>query len=112
MLLRTLVNLVNFGILAVVVVVLLRYPADAGSAFYLVLGWMIGSLILIYGPWGSRRVGGGPAPAPGAPTRDVPLPGAPAPPPRTALPFCIYCAAPLPVGATKCPACGHATVHV
>ena len=111
MLLRTLLTLVNLGAIAVAIVVLLAYPAYSGPAFYLLLGWMFGSMVLVYGPWGNRQVGRGRPPT-------APLPSgsgaaaAPTVPSPAEIPFCIYCAAPLPSGATFCPACGHRATHV
>jgi hypothetical protein len=103
-LLRTLVTLVNFGTIAVAIGLLLAFPHFVGVAFYIILGWMIGSLALVYGPWSNRRVGrgaAGPTSTPSTAPVSTPLPS-------TDLGFCIYCAAPLPKGAARCPACGHA----
>jgi hypothetical protein len=106
--LRTLVSLVNLGIIAVALGVLLLYPQYAGIAFYALLGWMIGTLVIAYGPYGSRRVGSSgttPPPFPSSPTG----PAAPIPSGHD-FGFCIYCAAPLPAGARLCPSCGHRVV--
>jgi hypothetical protein len=114
MLLRTLVNLVNLSVLAVVIVLLLLYPQYAGEAFYLILGWVLGSLILIYGPLGNRPIGAAHAVSSSAPAAGSPFPSKPTPRPSAPgeIPFCIYCAAPLPPGAAQCPACGHRAVPV
>ncbi len=115
MLVRTLLTLVNFAIFGVVIGVVLVYPQFDAVAFYFLLGWMVASFALFYLPIASRRVGGAPA----APTTQGPLPtgssptagAAPAVPataPASSLSFCVYCAADLPAGATRCPACGHA----
>ncbi len=118
MLLRTLLTLVNLVAIAVAIVVLLAFPSYAGPAFYLLLGWMFGSMILVYGPWGNRQVGASrpSAPLPSATPAASATPGTsptPAPTPAPAeIPFCIYCAAPLPSGATFCPACGHRATHL
>jgi hypothetical protein len=106
MLLRTLLTLVNLGTIAVAIGVLLAYPQYAGVAFYILLGWMVGSLILVYGPWANRHVGRRSSTSSGSaganPTGGArPLP--------SNLGFCIYCAAPLAPGSSTCPACGHAT---
>jgi len=108
MLLRTLLTLVNLATIAVAIGVLFAFPQYAGVAFYLLLGWMIGSLVLVYGPWANRPVGrrsaSGPAPASAVPRpSSSPLP--------SDLGFCIYCAAPLAPGTPTCPACGHASPH-
>jgi hypothetical protein len=103
MLLRTLVTLVNLGTIAVALGILLVYPQYAGIAFYVLLGWMLGTLVLAYGPYANRQIGARPvtgAPGPsGSPLASVPS--------GHDVGFCIYCAAPLPVGAPICPACGH-----
>ncbi len=105
MLVRTLLTFVNLGAIAVAIGVLLAYPSYAGPAFYLLLGWMFGSMIIVYGPWGNRQVGSGRAPAPStSPAPAGPLATTPA---STEIPFCIYCGAPLASGAAICPACGH-----
>lgn len=106
MLLRTLLTLVNLATIAVAIGVLFAFPEYAGVAFYVLLGWMIGSLVLVYGPWANRQVGrrtsAGPAPPASVPrTTSGPL--------ASDLGFCIYCAAPLAPGIRTCPACGHAT---
>jgi hypothetical protein len=117
MLVRTLLTLVNFAIFGATIGLVLLYPQYDTVAFYFLLGWMVSSFALFYLPVANRRVGGaagtsaapGPLPsgapaAPGAPS----APSAPAAPPVASLGFCVYCAAPLPVGTTRCPACGHA----
>lgn len=106
--LRTLLTLINFGTIGAAVVVLLVYPQWAGYAFYLLLGWMFGSLVLIYSPWASRPVGrpnppvGSTAPGTGGPLGSTP------PAHSSALGFCVYCAAPVEPGTARCPACGRA----
>jgi hypothetical protein len=106
MILRTLLTMVNLVTIAVAIGVLFAFPKYAGVAFYVLLGWFIGSLVLVYGPWANRPVGRrrttAPAPAfPSPRTGPGPLP--------SDLGFCIYCAAPLAPGTPTCPACGHAT---
>jgi len=111
MIFRTLLTLVNLSTFAAAIAVLLVFPQYSAYAFYFLVGWMVASLVLFYQPWASRPIGAGaPAPGPGPaaapafPSAPAPVAGAPAPPP---LDFCIYCAAPLAVGSTKCAACGH-----
>jgi hypothetical protein len=107
MILRTLLTTINLATIAVAIIVLYEVPKYAGVAFYVLLAWMIGSLVLIYGPWANRPIGRRNASGPSAP-----LPGS-APPSRlpSDLGFCIYCAAPLAPGAPTCAACGHAAPH-
>lgn len=105
MLLRSLLIMVNLTTIVAAIVVLHDFPQYAGAAFYVLVGWMVGSLVLLYGPWANRplnsfRTG---AATPGTPAT-APLPSAVAP---SDIPFCIYCAAPLPLRAPVCPACGH-----
>jgi hypothetical protein len=99
-------TLVNLTTIAIAIGVLLAYPQYAGIAFYILLGWMVGSLVLLYGPWANRPVGRrsptGTGPPPTAPqSGSRPLP--------SDLGFCIYCAAPLAPGTPTCSACGHST---
>lgn len=112
MLLRTLLTFVNLGAISAAILVLLAYPKYDGPAFYILVGWMFGSMVLVYGPWGNRTVGSARATPPSTPLASSPGFG---PRPSSApaeIPFCIYCAAPLAPGATLCPACGHRATHV
>jgi hypothetical protein len=115
MLLRTLLTFVNLVAIAVAIVVLLAFPRWDGPAFYLLIGWMFGSMVLVYGPWGNRQVGSARRTATPVPASPLPsggtAPAATASPP-TELGFCIYCAAPLPPGAPACAACGHRAAHL
>lgn len=110
--LRTLLTLVNFGTIAAAVVVLIAYPGLAPYAFYVLLGWMFGSLALIYSPWASRPVGGT-SRSPGALTSgSAPAaPAGPAPEHSSSIGFCLYCAAPIEPGTARCPSCGRALPH-
>jgi hypothetical protein len=107
MILRTLLTMVNLLTIAVAIGVLFAFPKYAGVAFYVLLGWFIGSLILVYGPWANRPIGRKRSAGPATPVvRPV---GAGSGPLPSDLGFCIYCAAPLAPGTPTCPACGHAT---
>jgi hypothetical protein len=106
MILRTLLTLVNLVTIAIAIAVLFAFPSYAGVAFYVLLGWFIGSLVLVYGPWANRPVG---RRQPAAPARTSAPSGATSRPLPSDLGFCIYCAAPLAPGTPTCPACGHAT---
>jgi hypothetical protein len=107
MILRTLLTMINLATIAVAIVVLYEFPKYAGAAFYVLLAWMIGSLVLIYGPWANRPIG---RRAAGAPAPTTALRSSAGRPPAD-LGFCIYCAAPLAVGASTCAACGHSAAH-
>jgi len=108
--LRTLLLMVNMTTIVAAIVILREYPQYVGTANYLLLGWLVGSLVLLYGPWGSRPIGSARSAAgTSAPTAATPLPSAS---PPSDIPFCIYCAAPLTSRAPVCPACGHRTPYL
>jgi hypothetical protein len=107
MILRTLLTMINLATIAVAIIVLYELPKYAGVAFYVLLAWMIGSLVLIYGPWANRPIGR--RSVGGSPSGSTPLSTTGRLP--SDLGFCIYCAAPLAPGAPTCAACGHATSH-
>jgi hypothetical protein len=104
MLFRTLLTCINLTTIAVAILVLYEFPQYAGVAFYVVLGWMIGSLVLLYGPWANRQVGRRTPPPSSFPSSGTPARARPLP---SDLGFCIYCAAPLAPGSSTCAACGH-----
>ena len=54
MLLRSLLIMVNLTTIVAAIVVLHDFPQYAGAAFYVLVGWMVGSLVLLYGPWANR----------------------------------------------------------
>ncbi len=114
MIVRTLLTIVNFTIFGITIGVVLVFPQFDNVAFYFLLGWMVASFTLFYLPVARRRVGG-PAPPENGTTPLSPSgnpPTAPSVPPSASpLGFCIYCAAPLPLGASICPTCGHAVAH-
>jgi hypothetical protein len=115
MLVRTWLSFANVGVLAAVLVVWFAHPAFAEYALYGCLGWFLLAFVLMYSSWGSRPAGTRPRPlagAAGAAPSGVPGPsGSPAGGALASAPpldFCIYCATSLPVGADRCPSCGHA----
>ena len=113
---RTLLTFVNFGTIAAAIVVLLAFPQFASIAFYVLLGWMVGSIVLLYGLRSSRPML---SPTPGSPgtttgatiSADVPLASAASGQHSSALGFCLYCAAPVSPGTMRCPACDHPLPH-
>jgi hypothetical protein len=109
--LRTLLTFVNFGMIGLAVVVLLAYPQWAGDAFYLLLGWMFGSFVLIYSPWGARPVGGSTATPSISVSPDAPLSASSGHEHASSIGFCMYCAAPLEPGTARCPSCGRSLPH-
>jgi hypothetical protein len=111
---RTLLSFVNLAVIAGTVVVWFEFPALAQVALYVLLGWMFVTFVVMYSPWGNRRVTtaanepGAAAPSPfGAP---LPTVGSAPARPAAPLDFCVFCGTAVPVGAPRCPACGHAVV--
>ncbi|MCI4368930.1 MAG: zinc ribbon domain-containing protein [Thermoplasmata archaeon] len=107
MLLRTLLTIVNLGILVAAILAWVFDPAVSGYLFYGLLFWFIASIFIGRLPEMNRRVlesrpswAGSPPPAPGAP-----LPSAPA---GTELGFCARCGANVASGTVVCPSCGRA----
>jgi hypothetical protein len=102
MLARTALSLVNLGVLSATLTVWFLLPHYSTYALYGCLAWVVIAFALMYSAWGNRPLGttGGA----GAGLRGSDGSGGSRPP----LDFCIYCATTLPVGASRCPACGHA----
>jgi hypothetical protein len=108
--LRAVLTLVNFATIAAAIAVLFVFPQYASIAFYVLLGWMFGSLVILYHPASNRTVGS--APAGGATiASDAPLVSATNGQHSSSIGFCMYCAAPVTPGTTRCPACGHSLPH-
>jgi hypothetical protein len=108
--LRTVLTFVNFGTIAAAVAVLFLFPQYASIAFYVLLAWMFASLAILYHPASRHPVG---ASAPGAPPApgDAPLASSTSGQHSSSLGFCMYCAAPVAPGTTRCPSCGHSLPH-
>lgn len=110
-----LLTAINFATILAAVVVLLEFPVYAPIAFYVLLGWMVGSLLILYHPRSSppastsTAASGAPGPG-GGPlvASEPPLLSTMSGQHSSALGFCMYCAAPVTPGTTRCPACGHA----
>jgi len=107
---RTVLSLLNLAAMTATFVVWLAFPRFAEYALYLALGWIVVASTLLYASWAARPMampdsGGGSA-GPSGSGPAVPLASS-----RTTsdppIGFCIYCANDLPVGADRCPACGH-----
>ena len=100
MLLRTALSLVNLAALSATLVVWLALPAYSGIALYACLGWVMVAFGVMYSRWGNRPIGrrAGGLTAEGA-----------APALGGGVGFCVFCAANLAPGATRCPDCGRAT---
>jgi hypothetical protein len=111
MLRRTLLTLINFATIAAAISVLLLYPQYSGIAFYVLLGWMVGSLALVYSPWANRPIGSGKPGATPPTASDAPLAASSGHVHASSLGFCMYCAAPIEPGTARCPACGHSIPH-
>ncbi|HLN51377.1 MAG: hypothetical protein ACLQD9_00205 [Thermoplasmata archaeon] len=111
MLARTLFSLLNLAAMAVALLAWFVLPQYAVYVLYGFVAWMVVGFVLLGSSWGSRAVGSGArgTVAPGAPEGGPLASGAaPTAGPASAPGFCIYCAADLPVGAERCPACNHA----
>ena len=111
MLRRTVLTMVNFATIAAAIGVLLLFPQYSGIAFYILLGWMVGSLALVYSPWASRPIGGGTAPVLPTTTDGTPLSAESGHVHSSTIGFCMYCAAPIDPGTSRCPACHRALPH-
>jgi hypothetical protein len=101
MLLRTFLSLVNLGVLFSTLTIWLLLPGLSTYALYACLAWVVLAFALMYSSWGNRPIGATPRIAGGGSAPLAPGIGGP-------LDFCIFCGTTLPVGATRCPACGHA----
>ncbi|HTW39547.1 MAG TPA: hypothetical protein VMF04_01635 [Thermoplasmata archaeon] len=110
MLRRSVLTLVNFATIGVAIAVLIFFPQYSAIAFYVLLGWMVGSLALVYSPWASRPIGGGAPPGP-ASADTTPLSAATGHVHSSTIGFCMYCAAPIEPGTARCPACHRALPH-
>lgn len=108
---RAIFSLVNLAVAAAALFVLFAYPRYAGYAVYAFFGWFIVSLTVVWfargtPPVSASAAGAGAAAGGAAAT----VPGTSAPSPQ--IGFCVYCAADLPPGAGRCPACGHAAMRL
>jgi hypothetical protein len=104
---RTLLSLVNLGVAGAALAVLFLLPQYATYAIYGFFAWFVVSLAIVWGSRGSRPVGRSTvAPAPTGPGGALPT-GRATTAPVAPISFCAYCAADLPIGAARCPACGH-----
>jgi len=111
---RALFSLINLCVAAGALLVFFLFPRYAGYAIYAFLGWFlvgISTVWLLGNP--SAEPSRGPTPAPagagGAGPAAAPLRSSTGGAGTSAeVGFCIYCAADLPPGASRCPACGHA----
>jgi hypothetical protein len=106
---RTLLSFLNLAALTATFVVWFAFPKYAEYAVYLALAWTVVAVTLLFSSWVSHPVGAAGAAVPGAAPGGAAPGGAPTAPalPAGPIPFCIYCATDLPVGASTCPACGH-----
>ncbi|MCI4348753.1 MAG: hypothetical protein L3J93_00830 [Thermoplasmata archaeon] len=113
MILRTAVLAIYLAALAAALALQFVVPGIAVYVFYGFLFWLIASFFVFRMPAMSRPI------ARGSPVRDLAPNSSPGPAdapslalpsstPPIALPFCAYCGADLPEGATTCPACRHA----
>ena len=111
MLARTFLSLVNLAVLGGTLTVWFAFPAWSTYALYACLAWVVVAFALMYSAWGNRPFGvGTPAATTAGPGARLAGGGAAGGTPAALPPldFCIYCGSFLPVGASQCPACGHA----
>lgn len=109
---RVLFSLINIAVFLALFALLLLEPAYATLIFYVLLGWFIGSIVLLRASFMNRRLGGTPAPA-GTPGGPAPLPSGAAPLARgvdgAEIGFCPFCGTHIAPGTLVCPSCGRAT---
>jgi len=107
---RVVVSVANLVAIALAFFIFFDYPQYSNDAFYLLVAWTVGGLVLVFAfrprlPLAAPDAlsSGSPFPSsgPGSSTSTAPLPSG-------GLGFCIYCAAPISPGTRACPACGHA----
>ncbi len=105
---RTLLWLVNLAVAAAAVTIVFVFPQYSTIAVYAFLAWFVVSLGLAWSSLGRRAAGPPAVTPPGSPagSSGAPLPKA-AIGPTAPIAFCAYCAADLPPGASRCPACRH-----
>ncbi len=109
--LRVLFSIVNIGIFIVLFVLEFTIPIYSSLIFYVLLGWFVGSFLLLRAPFMSREVGR-PKPQPSMIPAGSPLPSGGTPPifpEGDELGFCPYCATHLAPGTLVCPSCGKST---
>ena len=111
--LRVLFSIVNIGIFLVLFALEFVIPRYATYLFYLLLAWFVASFLILRLPFMSRRVGGGPRPAPAPTPAGEPLPSSGAPVSAgvdaTEIGFCPHCGTNVAPGTLVCPACGRST---
>ncbi|MCI4353089.1 MAG: zinc ribbon domain-containing protein [Thermoplasmata archaeon] len=112
--LRVLFSIVNIGVFLALFALEFTIPRYSSLIFYALLGWFIGSFLLLRAPFMSRQVGRvGARPTPASTSTSTPLPS-------SALPgspvidgaeigFCPHCGTNIAPGTLVCPACGKAT---
>jgi hypothetical protein len=107
---RTVFSFVNLGVLALALGIWFLWPRYADYAIYGFLAWTVVGFVLLFVVWGSRPAAAGTHGAAGAgPSAGADPSRGPSPPAAASAPigFCVYCGTDLPVGATRCAACGH-----
>jgi len=112
---RTLLSLLNLAAVTVALVAWFALPQYAVYELFGFVGWMIVGFVLLGSSWGSRPVGSGIRGAGSAPAPEGgSLASSPSVGPATGSPigFCVYCAADIPPGAGRCPACHRAVLSL
>jgi len=110
--LRVLFSIVNIGIFLVLFALEFTEPAYATIIFYVLLGWFVGSFLLLRAPFMNRQIGGTrtstPPRPPGAPLPSA-TPGGSAGVDAAEIGFCPHCGTHVPPGTLICPSCGRST---
>ena len=102
---RLLLSIANLAVAAGALIVWFAFPQYGEYALWAFLAWIVVGFSTVWLRWGAPSPAG--AAGPPAAAAAGATAGRVAGPP--AISFCIYCAAELPVGASRCPACGHAS---
>ncbi|MCI4348042.1 MAG: zinc ribbon domain-containing protein [Thermoplasmata archaeon] len=110
--LRVLFSIVNIGVFLALFALEFTIPKYSSWIFYALLGWFIGSFLLLRAPFMSRQVGRGTArPAPVSSSLPLPSSGFPGTPvvDGAEIGFCPHCGTNIAPGTLICPSCGKAT---
>lgn len=110
--LRVLFSIVNIGVFLALFALEFTIPAYSSWIFYALLGWFIGSFLILRAPFMSRPVGR-PTARPAPVSTGTPLPSSALPSSSgidgAEIGFCPHCGTNVAPGTLVCPSCGKAT---